>query len=178
MGKSLLAHALFHRFVSTAAIARNAPCPCGSGRRYKDCHGALGNVAAATVARSVAPQPTDASAAAAIKAIDALLRQAEERFARGEIAVAEATWQEVLSLDPGHPEALFHLGNRLRERGEHEAAIDHFERALERVPGHPGVPKSRSSAAAACRTRSARAPAPGLDAPARCECRLPGRVAR
>ena len=29
----------------TAALAppasRNAPCPCGSGRRYKDCHGAL-----------------------------------------------------------------------------------------------------------------------------------------
>ncbi|TMH46375.1 MAG: tetratricopeptide repeat protein [Betaproteobacteria bacterium] len=139
MGKSLLAHALVHRFVSTSAIARNAPCPCGSGRRYKDCHGALGNVATATVARSVAPPPTDASAGAAINAIDALLRQAEESFARGELAVAEATWQEVLSLDPGHPEALFHLGNRLRERGEHEAAIDYFERALERAPGHPGV---------------------------------------
>lgn len=22
-------------------VARNSPCPCGSGRRYKDCHGAL-----------------------------------------------------------------------------------------------------------------------------------------
>ena len=22
--------------------SRNSPCPCGSGRRYKDCHGALG----------------------------------------------------------------------------------------------------------------------------------------
>jgi protein O-GlcNAc transferase len=139
VGKSLLAHALFRRFVSTSAIARNAPCPCGSGRRYKDCHGALGNVATATVARSVALPPTDASAGAAIKAIVALLRQAEESFARGENAVAEATWQEVLSLDPGHPEALFHLGNRLRERGEHDAAIAHFERALERAPGHPGV---------------------------------------
>ena len=125
--------------MSAAAIARNAPCPCGSGRRYKDCHGALGNVAAATVARPVAPPPTDASAAAAIKAIDALLRQAEESFARGENAVAEATWQEVISLDPGHPEALFHLGNRLRERGEHDTAIAYFERALERAPGHLGV---------------------------------------
>src|SRR5258706_8859980 len=28
-------------FVNTTAIARNAPCPCGSGKRYKDCHGAL-----------------------------------------------------------------------------------------------------------------------------------------
>ena len=23
------------------AVARNDPCPCGSGRRYKDCHGSL-----------------------------------------------------------------------------------------------------------------------------------------
>jgi preprotein translocase subunit SecA len=23
-------------------VARNAPCPCGSGKRYKQCHGALG----------------------------------------------------------------------------------------------------------------------------------------
>jgi preprotein translocase subunit SecA len=22
-------------------ISRNAPCPCGSGRKYKHCHGAL-----------------------------------------------------------------------------------------------------------------------------------------
>ena len=22
-------------------VARNAPCPCGSKRRYKDCHGAI-----------------------------------------------------------------------------------------------------------------------------------------
>ncbi|WP_430637226.1 SEC-C metal-binding domain-containing protein [Sphingomonas hankookensis] len=22
-------------------VSRNAPCPCGSGRKYKHCHGAL-----------------------------------------------------------------------------------------------------------------------------------------
>ncbi|MFN4359080.1 SEC-C metal-binding domain-containing protein, partial [Sphingopyxis alaskensis] len=22
-------------------ISRNAPCPCGSGRKYKHCHGAI-----------------------------------------------------------------------------------------------------------------------------------------
>src|SRR5215217_1759981 len=31
------------RYVATMqnAISRNAPCPCGSGRRYKECHGAI-----------------------------------------------------------------------------------------------------------------------------------------
>ncbi|HSS71643.1 MAG TPA: tetratricopeptide repeat protein, partial [Casimicrobiaceae bacterium] len=52
---------------------------------------------------------------------------------------AEEAWRNALKIDPHNPEALFHLGNRLRERGEHEAAIDHFERALERTPGHAGV---------------------------------------
>jgi hypothetical protein len=26
---------------SVAAVGRNAPCPCGSGKRYKDCHGRI-----------------------------------------------------------------------------------------------------------------------------------------
>ena len=30
-----------------APASRNSPCPCGSGKRYKDCHGALGVSAAA-----------------------------------------------------------------------------------------------------------------------------------
>ena len=27
--------------VATPEVRRNAPCPCGSGKRYKHCHGAL-----------------------------------------------------------------------------------------------------------------------------------------
>jgi preprotein translocase subunit SecA len=28
---------------SVGEVARNAPCPCGSGRKYKRCHGAPAN---------------------------------------------------------------------------------------------------------------------------------------
>jgi preprotein translocase subunit SecA len=28
--------------LATAPVSRNAPCPCGSGRKYKHCHGQLG----------------------------------------------------------------------------------------------------------------------------------------
>jgi predicted O-linked N-acetylglucosamine transferase (SPINDLY family) len=97
--------------VSAAALpppaSRNAPCPCGSGQRYKDCHGALGGPAATSVA--------------------------------SDDAAAEAAWRQLLAREPDHPEALFHLGNRHRERGEYAAAIDGYERALRRAPGHPGV---------------------------------------
>lgn len=37
---------------AAATASRNSPCPCGSGRRFKDCHGALG-----AVARNNAPPP-------------------------------------------------------------------------------------------------------------------------
>lgn len=38
-----------------ASTSRNSPCPCGSGRRYKDCHGAL---TGPTDRTSVPPQST------------------------------------------------------------------------------------------------------------------------
>ena len=48
----------------TAALAppasRNAPCPCGSGKRYKDCHGAL--AAAALLDRSAGALAAEAHA--------------------------------------------------------------------------------------------------------------------
>ena len=37
-----------------SAPSRNAPCHCGSGKRYKDCHGALRSTAAGWVERGLA----------------------------------------------------------------------------------------------------------------------------
>jgi uncharacterized protein YecA (UPF0149 family) len=33
--------ATLERGAVDAPASRNAPCPCGSGKRYKECHGAL-----------------------------------------------------------------------------------------------------------------------------------------
>jgi predicted O-linked N-acetylglucosamine transferase (SPINDLY family) len=98
---------------------RNAPCPCGSGKRYKDCHGALQQPPAGGVA--------------------ALLAQARSALGRGETGAAEAAWRQALDADPDQAEALFHLGNLERERGQHDLAIAHYRRALVRAPGHAGV---------------------------------------
>jgi predicted O-linked N-acetylglucosamine transferase (SPINDLY family) len=184
LGKRILA-AIEH--VNTTAIARNAPCPCGSGKRYKDCHGtvdarqrepatadsllreaqvaiAAGDVAAALglVARAVDLAPDradvlrerariewilgDARAAATCRAaIDRAPGDVSAWNLLGEIlnaadpAAAATAWRHALELEPQNPEALFHLGNRHRERGENDAAISHYERALARSPKHPGV---------------------------------------
>ena len=61
---------------------------------------------------------------------DSLMRRAESAFASGRPTEAEAIWQHLLTLDPDHPEALFHLGNRCRERGENAAAIAHYEQVV------------------------------------------------
>jgi predicted O-linked N-acetylglucosamine transferase (SPINDLY family) len=107
-------------------VTRNAPCPCGSGKRYKDCHGALEDARP-----DVSPDASDS--------IETMLREAERSLAHSAQETAEALWRKVLALDPGNPEALFHLGNRERERGDQAAAIARYEMALVRAPGHAGL---------------------------------------
>jgi protein O-GlcNAc transferase len=173
--------------MSTTAVARNAPCPCGSGKRFKDCHGGLAEPMAAPVTaeellrlaqvRFALNEPTAAlelleqASALAPERADLLRERARvqwtlaridaeptcraalaldpadvvawnllgEILSKTDASGAESAWREALKTDERNPETLFHLGNRLRERGEYEAAISHFERALERAPGHPGV---------------------------------------
>ena len=61
------------------AAGRNDPCPCGSGKRYKQCHGALG--ATARGGRGSAARPRDA---------DALVRAALAAHQRGELDARRA----------------------------------------------------------------------------------------
>src|SRR5438034_1651165 len=78
-------------------VGRNEPCPCGSGRRYKDCHGAIeiGEAAHAAI----------------------------ERFIAGDFDGAEALAQHALTVAPGHPAALLVLGRCEHERGRTEMAL-------------------------------------------------------
>jgi predicted O-linked N-acetylglucosamine transferase (SPINDLY family) len=139
--------------VNTTAIARNAPCPCGSGKRYKDCHGALSadpdrpdDAAPLQIAQSafVAGRPKEA---------ETLLRRMLERNP-GDVAAwnllgeclkpsdaqaASDAWWRALDLDPDNAEASFHLGNHNLEHSEYGAAAIHYERALRDTPDHVGV---------------------------------------
>ena len=61
---------------------RNDPCPCGSGKRYKHCHGALGPAA------SAAPPAADA---------DARVRDAMAVHQRGDLEAAERGYRAALA---------------------------------------------------------------------------------
>jgi len=101
-----------------APASRNAPCPCGSGRRYKECHGAI-----------------DAAAAA----LDATLRDALAAQQQGRIVEAIGAYERALELAPDHFDALHMLGVAHFQRGEFEVALRLVDRALALRPGDGGA---------------------------------------
>ena len=78
------------------ATRRNDPCPCGSGRRYKDCHGRL----------DAPPQP------------HALLERALAAHSQGRVDAAERDYRELLAMSPGHAAATHYLGLAAWQRGD------------------------------------------------------------
>lgn len=96
--------------------SRNAPCPCGSGRRYKECHGAL--------------DPASAN-------FDATMRAALAAQQDGRLVDAVAGYERALALVPEHFDALHMLGVVHFQRGEFETALGLIDRALAVRPGVP-----------------------------------------
>jgi protein O-GlcNAc transferase len=99
--------------VTASAVAppssRNAPCPCGSGQRYKDCHGALGATP------------------------ESLLREAEQAFAAGQLVAAKGFLERALALAPERTDLLREQARIEWALGEPAAAAT-CRAALERAP--------------------------------------------
>jgi tetratricopeptide (TPR) repeat protein len=99
-------------------IGRNDSCPCGSGRKYKQCCGRLG------------PQPNVireavnwVDAGAHIKRGDALARD-------GRLHEAIACYQQALSISADIAEAHFNMGNALIDLGRPAEAVACYARVL------------------------------------------------
>jgi hypothetical protein len=116
-----------------APPSRNAPCPCGSNRRYKDCHGAIPKSAHAAEdadALSAAPdalhpapgyRPSgpdwDHLQASERSACAELMRKALKRQCAGKLAEAAACYAQVLALAPATHDALHMMGAIEMRRG-------------------------------------------------------------
>jgi tetratricopeptide (TPR) repeat protein len=109
------------------AVGRNDPCPCGSGKRYKKCHGALRATGAAAAATMPA-RPPDA---------DALVRSALAAHQRGELERAESGYRSALGVAAEHPLALHYLGVILYQRHRLDEAMPLLERAAAAIPAEP-----------------------------------------
>jgi tetratricopeptide (TPR) repeat protein len=131
-----------------SAPRRNDPCPCGSGRRYKDCHGKLDGQQPAPV-ESLLQQALGAHQQGRVDEAargyrEVLARDASNAVAthylglvawqRGDAGDAESKMRASLELDASIPDFHNNLGLLLRDTGRREAAIDAFRAALRANP--------------------------------------------
>jgi tetratricopeptide (TPR) repeat protein len=101
-----------------AGIGRNDPCPCGSGKRFKHCHGAAGG-------------------SPAVSSPDALVTQALAAHQRGDLASASADYRAALAIAPEHPHAMHYLGVVAYQQGRPAEALPRLERAAALLPHEP-----------------------------------------
>jgi protein O-GlcNAc transferase len=100
----------------------NDPCPCGSGRKYKHCHGAPQRAAAGPGAPAARPSA-------------ALLATARRAVAAGRLPEAQDAYLAVLERDAGSFDALSGMAEIAERAGDAEAAL-HYHTQL--AAAHPG----------------------------------------
>jgi GT2 family glycosyltransferase len=105
---------------NSRTVSRNDPCPCGSGKRYKACHGALG--APANDAEAATAPPSQARE---------LLYAALGQQQAGALPAAEALYRRALALAPDHPDGLHMLGTICYRTGRSLEAFELIGRALD-----------------------------------------------
>ncbi|MEO7256153.1 MAG: DUF5672 family protein [Casimicrobium sp.] len=104
-----------------APSSRNDPCPCGSGKRYKDCHGKLGAAAAGP----------------ALLAVDDVLADALQHHERGDVQYAAERYARVLQQEPENATALHFAGLSQYQAGQPSAALELMWRSIKLVDQEP-----------------------------------------
>ena len=114
-----------------APASRNDPCPCGSGKRYKECHGKI----------SAAPL------AAITIDVDALLSEALQLHEAGNIASAVERYSQILQQQPENATALHFAGLSHYQAGQPSAALELMWRSLKLTHNEPEFFSNVSAAA-------------------------------
>ncbi|MEO6928798.1 MAG: DUF5672 family protein [Casimicrobiaceae bacterium] len=104
-----------------AGVSRNDRCPCGSGRRFKECHGRVEHAAAALSPPAVASG-------------EALQARGLRAHRAGDLDAAERDYRAALAVDPGAMQAAHYLGVVHYQRGRFDDALPLIERSLREVP--------------------------------------------
>ncbi|HUL90927.1 MAG TPA: tetratricopeptide repeat protein [Burkholderiales bacterium] len=94
--------------------SRNAPCPCGSGRKYKHCHGA--DATRPRRAGSADRQPS--------------LERARNLHQAGYLPEAEALYREILERSPRNADAMNMFGILCAQRGDQNSALEWIGKAI------------------------------------------------
>jgi glycosyltransferase involved in cell wall biosynthesis len=122
--------------ISHETASRNAPCHCGSGRRYKECHGALG---------AGADQNAE---------LGNTMRRALACHQAGQHREALRLYARALEIDPANVDATHMTGVVHYQLGEYDRAIGWIERAIALRPDLPALRSNLLMAGFAERERS------------------------
>lgn len=115
-------------------VGRNEPCPCGSGKRYKECHGAIDGAGTQSLNPAVASPAGTSSPIDGHETAGTLAQRGLDAHKRGDVDAAEHAYREALERDPGHPLALHFLGVVRYQQGRAAEALPLLESAAARVP--------------------------------------------
>lgn len=111
----------------TAKIGRNDPCPCGSGKKYKQCCEATG----------IAPQPiAQANFNPQTISPQQALQTAMAQHQAGNLPVAESLYKQVLQATPNQPDALHLLGLIAKQKGDLKTAVQLMRKAISHNPNY------------------------------------------
>lgn len=142
-----------------SAAGRLSPCPCGSGRRYKDCCGRLGAEApAAPRSRYRAPGAAWVHLSEHDRdRLGALMEQALEHQRARRHAEAERHYRDVLSAAPATHDALHMLAMVRFEARDYAEARRLIEAALSLRPAYPAIERNLALVLSAQRAQERRA---------------------
>jgi predicted O-linked N-acetylglucosamine transferase (SPINDLY family) len=108
--------------MTSPPASRNAPCPCGSGRRFKDCHGGWRDAAEPTAPASFPANDRPSATTPAGAEIVALLARARMELAAGENSAAITTCRAAVAQDRSNAAGWNLLGEGLRTTDPDQAA--------------------------------------------------------
>jgi tetratricopeptide (TPR) repeat protein len=111
--------------------SRNDPCPCGSGKRYKECHGK-----SAAVLSSSAPIN-----------VDALTSEALQLHQSGNIPAAVERYNRILAQAPENPNAMHYIGLAQYQNKQFADALEPMWQSLTLVSSEPEMFSNYSAAA-------------------------------
>lgn len=117
--------------------SRNDPCPCGSGKRYKACHGIVAPADIPTVATSN---------------IADLMNQALSAQMAGQLPQARKLYDLALAIDSRQPDALHMRGVVALSEGDSDSAIQYMCSAIDAGLDNPQLRHNLSLAREASRS--------------------------
>lgn len=95
-------------------VGRNDPCPCGSGKKYKQC----------CSSRDVAQKPQSSMP------VEQMLQLAVDHHRSGRLPQAQALYHQILAIKPRHADALNLAGAVAGQGGNHAEAVELISKAI------------------------------------------------